>query len=216
MHRLTPLLALLVVLAAPASASAVIPPGNLLTNPGAEDGPAATVYTQSVVPTGWTRTALDGAGPTAFEYGAPGGFPTKALGASIGGGQNFFAGGLGTDPDEVLSQTIDVSAAAPEIQAGQVRAAVTGCLGGVDFEDDFAELEVSFLGDDVELGFPDPHLVDQSLLRGPVAAERGNITASSRRRRPARSRSKPTSSSSFSGPGCSTGSTPTATRTTSP
>jgi hypothetical protein len=175
-RRLTPTLLVLALLAAPAAAKAVIPSGNLLTNPGTEEGPAAKVYTESFVPAGWHLTSSDGVGPTALEYGAPGGFPSRALGASIGGGRSFFAGGLRSDPAEYISQTIDVSAAAPEIQAGQVQAAVTGCLGGVDFEDDFAQLEVAFWGDEPELGFPDPHLIDQFVLVGPTAAERGLVT----------------------------------------
>jgi hypothetical protein len=175
-RRLTPTLLVLALLGAPGAAKAVIPSGNLLSNPGTEEGPGAKVYTESFVPAGWYLTSSDGVGPTALEYGAPGGFPSQALGASIGGGRSFFAGGLRSDPTEYISQTIDVSAAAPEIQAGQVQAAVTGCLGGVDVENDFAQLGVAFWGDEPELGFPDPHLIDQFVLMGPTAAERGLVT----------------------------------------
>ena len=81
--------ALLGALAAPAAA--VIPQGNLLANPGAEDGAAADNEADRFAPPGWSPLApllL----PTAVRYGAPA-FPTSAAAAALGGGRSFFAGG---------------------------------------------------------------------------------------------------------------------------
>jgi hypothetical protein len=157
----------------PASAEAVIPSGNLLKNPGAEEGHAATVFTESVAPNEWDSQAGGNGPPTSVEYGAAGGFPSKELGASIGGGRHFFAGGLNPAPNAQLSQTIDLRAAVPEIQAGQVQAALTGCLGGADSDDDYAELEILFYGPDAS-GMA--VLKDQFSLVGPDAAARGGVT----------------------------------------
>src|SRR4051794_28058173 len=93
-------------------ASAAVPAGNLLTNPGAESGI-----------TGWTPTGAFEAVP----YGTSG-FPTTGVSAAIGGGANFFAGG--SSALSTGTQTLDVSGATPEIDAGSVTADLSGYLGG--------------------------------------------------------------------------------------
>ena len=65
------------------------------------------------------------------------------IATTLGGGTNFFAGG-NTGPS-AGSQTIDVSGAAAEIDAGGVTATLSGLLGGFDGQDDRATLSAAFL-----------------------------------------------------------------------
>ena len=136
--------ALLGVLAAPAGA--VIPEGNLLANPGAEDGPAASDYSGRFPPAGWQP---EGVPLTAVRYGTLL-FPTAADAAALGGGRNFFAGGPiaagGPQYRSIIVQRVDVSAAAAEIDAGRVQATITACLGGYGSQDDYASIDALFHG----------------------------------------------------------------------
>src|SRR5690349_24817686 len=94
-----------------AAAAFTLPAGNLLANPGAEAGPGSPDSTTIDPPPGWTAEGEF----TAVQYGAPS-FLTTADGTYFDGGANFFAGG-NTGPT-AGSQTIDVSGAAAEIDAG--------------------------------------------------------------------------------------------------
>ena len=138
--RIAPLV--LAVLLVPAgSAAAAVPPGNLLANPGAEAGPGAPDDATIDPPPGWS--AIGDA--TAVQYGASGGFPTPADSAALGGGVNFFAGG----PDgaaNALTQTLDVAAAASEIDSGGVTATLAGDFGGFAGQNDSATLTATYLG----------------------------------------------------------------------
>ncbi len=61
---------------------------------------------------------------------APTGFPTTAVGQAIGGANAFFAGGQ-TAAHELITQVIDLDAAAEaRIAAGGVNATLRGDLGG--------------------------------------------------------------------------------------
>ena len=132
-------LALAAVLIPAASAAAAVPPGNLLANPGAEAGPGAPDDATIDAPPGWTAIG----DVTAVQYGASGGFPTTADSAALGGGANFFAGGPDGDAN-AATQTVDVSPAAPEIDAGGVIATVSGDFGGFAGQSDSATLTASF------------------------------------------------------------------------
>ena len=141
------LAAVLLLAAAPASASAEIPAGNLLVNPGADAGAGAT-DSDTVLPLpGWTvESSL-----TAVQYGAPA-FPTVEDSTRLGGGANFFAGGPGGDVSSA-TQVVDVSRAAPEIDAGRVSASLSALIGGYSGQDDAATVsavpvEVALSGDD--------------------------------------------------------------------
>src|SRR2546421_3184532 len=101
-------------LIAAASANAAVPGGNLLTNPGAEAGPGSPDSSQVMAPPGWTVESTF----TAVQYGAPA-FLTAADSAALGGGANFFAGGPNA-ATSAATQTVDVSGAGPEIDAGKV------------------------------------------------------------------------------------------------
>ena len=78
-----------------------------------------------------------------------GDLPTQAFAATIGGGKNFFAGGPGDNSGKqtthTATQTIDVSAAATEIDAGQVAAKLTAFLGGYTVAEDLATVTARFL-----------------------------------------------------------------------
>jgi hypothetical protein len=123
---------------APPVASAAIPSGNLVLNPGAEDGPGSTDASTVNAPPSWLT-----AGPmTAEQYGSPGGFPDFAVRDSVSGGVNFFAGGNGSS--SVADQQIDVSAAAPEIDANDAYATLSAYLGGFESQRDNMSVVGSF------------------------------------------------------------------------
>ena len=134
-------LATFLVLAAPLGAGTrAVPGGNLVKNPGAEDSPG--VATDTVVAIAKWATS----GPmTAWTYGALGDRPDKAFAATINGGANFFSGGPGGIPGTpVASQTIDVSAAAIEIDASEVAATLTAYIGGYTVSEDVAQVDAVF------------------------------------------------------------------------
>jgi hypothetical protein len=135
----------LLVAAPLAARSTAIPAGNLVQNPGAEDSPGTDVPTV-VKPVGWVTTG----NLSTWTYApAEGDKPTKAFAATIGGGLNFFAGGPGDNSGKqtthTASQTIDVSGAAAEIDAGQVRATLTAFLGAYTVALDRATVTARFL-----------------------------------------------------------------------
>jgi hypothetical protein len=128
-----------VCLFAAAPAGAAVPTGNLVVNPGAEAGPGAPdASTQPAVP-GWTVESTF----TAVQYGAPG-FLTLGDSAALGGGMNFFAGGPG-GATSAATQVVDVSGAAPEIDAGKVAATLSALLGGYAGQTDHAAVTGTFL-----------------------------------------------------------------------
>jgi len=139
-------LAVALLLAAPLAASPeAIPSGNLVQNPGAENSPGTDVPTV-VKPVGWTTTG----NLSTWTY-APreGDKPTQAFSATIGGGKNFFAGGPGDNSQKqtthTAAQTIDVSGAATEIDAGQVGSTLSAFLGGYTVSKDLATVTARFL-----------------------------------------------------------------------
>jgi hypothetical protein len=169
-----PVLAVVGVLAMGAGpAGAVIPSGNLLANPGGEDGAASPTgaSTGSSIP-GW------GTGPAVVRYGTAGGFPTST-GPSVAGNQ-FFAGGdntpnSGTFANETtMDQTIDVSGAASEINAGTVEATMTACLGGYAAQEDYSAINLEADGTNGGTAFSQE--VGAGAAFGPTAAQRGNQT----------------------------------------
>jgi hypothetical protein len=115
--------------------------GNVLENPGAEQGPAASDDTASFRPPGWTRTG----GFTSVRYGAVAGgapFPSLAAADALGAGRAFFAGGPGGAA--TLTQVVDVSRMAPEIdgRVGGVR--LSALLGGYRGDADAAVVAAEF------------------------------------------------------------------------
>jgi hypothetical protein len=149
-------------LAAPAGAA--IPAGNLIINPGAEGGAAATDDVHVFAPDfPWSTST----GFTQVAYGTAG-FPSVQVANSIGGGNAFFAGGP-SNASSSAEQTVDVAGAGTEIDAGDATASLSAHLGGVGTQDDAAKVDATFLAaDGATLG---------TLTVGPVFdAERGGAT----------------------------------------
>jgi hypothetical protein len=136
---------------------------NLLVNPGAELGdPSLSGYSSVTVP-GWTVTGT----PTVIEYGTPRrfpwptaspgptfpaflGFPTSSC-APAGSGDQFFGGG--PVASSTLTQTVDLRAAASDIDAGTVPYELSGDLGGFTIDPSAASVNVDFLdANGVKLG----------------------------------------------------------------
>ncbi len=135
--------------------------GNLVLNPGAEDGVGSNTSAQVPIPS-WTAR-----GATAIRYGV-GVFPTAEDPGPSDRGLNFFAGG-----DAMLSsldQTVDVSAYAAAIDDGAVTFELSGYLGGFQDQADSTLVTLTF-----ESGGGDA-LREASI--GPVTAtDRNNATA---------------------------------------
>lgn len=128
------------VLGVVAPAGASIPSGNLVANPGAEAGSASSDGLDVYTPPGWSRYPGQSPRATVVAYGA-GDFPTLAQSAVLGGGRGFFAGGPSAAGDDnsqaysvaVLTETLVVPPEAEaDVDAGNVQATMTGCLGGQD------------------------------------------------------------------------------------
>ncbi len=126
---------------------------NLLVNPSAEVGDPSLSGTSSVTIPGWSVTGT----PTVIEYGAKRrtAWPLSTPGPVWGSypsarpsptDTQFFGGGnVGTS---TLSQTVDLGAAAPSIDAGAVPFTLSGRLGGTSTDPSAASITVQFLADD--------------------------------------------------------------------
>jgi hypothetical protein len=139
---------------------------NLIVNGGGEsDVGSSDGYVPAAIST-WQQSGE----PNVVAYTAEGGFPTAADPGPDVRGANFFAGGYSAAVDATLFQTIDVSAAAAEIDAGTMPFTLCGFLGGYAGQDDNATVLAQFLdGSAGEIG---------SASIGPVlAADRGSQTS---------------------------------------
>jgi hypothetical protein len=128
-----------IALFAAAPAGAAVPSGNLVVNPGAEAAPGAADASSQLPLPGWTVESTF----TAVQYGTPS-FLTAADSAALGGGANFFAGGPGGELG-AATQVIDVSAAAAEIDKGQVNATLSALLGGYATQTDYSAVGATYL-----------------------------------------------------------------------
>jgi hypothetical protein len=160
-------------LLAAAPASAVIPAGNLLQNPGAEDGPGATSDADVSPPPSWNP----GPGFTAVQYGT-GQLPDRSVSESINGLNNFFAGG----PENQVGvsfgfQEVSLAAAAPEIDAGGQQMTLSGHLGGFAGQEDNMFVSVILTDENDQA-------VAGATIAGPTDAERGGRTGFRRRSQP--------------------------------
>ncbi|MGH2949786.1 MAG: hypothetical protein ACRDPC_26590, partial [Solirubrobacteraceae bacterium] len=140
--------------------------GNLLSNPGAEQGEAARDDRASPAPPGWRRTG----GFTSVRYGTMAGdvpFPSLRAAAALGAGHAFFAGGPAGAAS--LTQVADLSRWAPEIDAGTGAVRLSALLGGYRESPDAAV---------VAAGFRDPRRrrVGSLALTAVTPAQRANAT----------------------------------------
>src|SRR6201993_4835878 len=135
----------------PASAVNPIEGPNLLANPGAEFGdPSSTGYSAVSIP-GWNMNGT----PTVVKYGAIGRFPSPLSspappfprflqfprpgdGPPDGGAQFFGGGNVATS---TLTQTVDLSGVAAQIDTGTLVYSLSGWLGG--FLEDPSEASVT-------------------------------------------------------------------------
>ena len=154
------------------AAAAAVPSGNLVVNGNAETGTGSSDSSTTApapIP-GWTTTpnmtehTYDPAGSAAF--------PDVNASATIGGGNQFFAGGPDNVTDntvETATQNVDVAVAATEIDAGTLTATLSADLGGFSTQGDDAAVTATFLSSaGGQLG---------TLTIGPVtAADRNNTT----------------------------------------
>jgi len=140
--------AVLATLASASPALAALPSGNLLQNGDAEAGSCSNdTGTAETIP-GWTTTSSF----TVVCYSS-GVSQTSDSGAAIGGGNGYFMGGV--DDGTTATQTVDVSAAATDIDAGGVQAELAGYLGGFSSQDDNMVVVAVFLnGSGGALGSP--------------------------------------------------------------
>ena len=196
-------------IAAPAHAQ--LPAGNLIQNPGAEEGTAVS-DTAIAPPPHWD--VIGNVSQVLYDSvlnPAPTGFPTTDLSAAIGGGSAFFSGGA-VVAHKWMTQVIDFDAAAEtRIAAGDVSAALNGDLGGYLTDGDRVSVSVRFrkngettVGDVLEIGPVYPPIA--AILRRQRCCPAATQPPSTRRRPMPSSRS-----SSRASPA----STPTATPTTS-
>ena len=112
---------------------------NLIQNPGGESDTGATDSTPIVTPSIWTTAAGE---PDVVRYGASGGFPDATSPGPPDRGSNFFGGGNVACSE--MTQKIDLSSRASDIDAGKVTFYLSAWLGGYDGQDDFATLTVTF------------------------------------------------------------------------
>ncbi|GJF13190.1 hypothetical protein NGTWS0302_03680 [Mycolicibacterium cyprinidarum] len=129
---------------------------NLLVNPGAEEGDPSLSGNSAVSIPGWAVTGT----PTAIKYGTlrnswpigtPFPFPDlpsfmsfpKASNGPSDGGEQFFGGG--NVADSTLTQTVDLSAAALDIDTGTVTYNLSAWLGGWLANLSSASVKVDFL-----------------------------------------------------------------------
>jgi hypothetical protein len=155
--------------------STALPTGNLVKNAGAESI-AGRYSNEEARPAGWDTAGInldgtEGNGVTVVRYVPSESYLKKEQAAAIGGGSKHFSGGGAV---ATATQTIDVTRAAAEIDAGGVKACVSAYLGGVGTIPDGARVDVTFLGaDEGRLG---------QVRIGPVTpAQRKNENAVQRR-----------------------------------
>lgn len=141
--------------------------GNLLANPGAEQGAPATNDTAAPAPPRWRRSG----GFTSVRYGTVVGlvaFPSLEAAAALAAGDAFFSGG--PSGAAAMTQVVDVSGWAPEIDARTgVTMRLSALLGGFRLSDDRAQVTATYRG-------PAGARLGGVSLDTVTAAERGNAT----------------------------------------
>lgn len=105
---------------------------NLIVNGNAEQGQGVNdVNGVAAEIPGWTRKGKF----TVVKYGAPGGFPEAKVSTTVAGGKNFFAGGP-ANPGSAISQDNNVTSKKGLIDAGKLKATLSGYIGGYASQSD--------------------------------------------------------------------------------
>jgi hypothetical protein len=138
---------LAVALTALALLAPTVPQGNLLRNPGAEDGQASQSGETTVEIPAWQTTSTF----TVVPYGGGGApdfftFPPTSESDRIHGGKNFFSGGFRAGTS-TATQTVDTSRAATLVDAGRVTATLSAWLSGFLSQPDPGTVEADFMGE---------------------------------------------------------------------
>lgn len=113
--------------------AAALQTGNLIANPGAEVGAAATTFSAVARPPSWQTTSNF----TQVGYAVPDSPPAPA-----GGGSNYFAGGP-SNPLSTATQVVDVASSATAIDAGRVRAGLSALIGGFSGQGDSGTVDAT-------------------------------------------------------------------------
>ncbi|KAG2172395.1 hypothetical protein INT43_004937 [Umbelopsis isabellina] len=129
------------VLASPVSVSKRAFGPNLVANGDFETGDADTTGYGAVTIPGWLVTS--GGTPTVVSYGTSG-FPSSSTTGPSNRGNNFFAGG-DAGVDVSISQTLNVAAAATNIDSNKVQYSFSAWLGGYSTQSDQAKIVATFL-----------------------------------------------------------------------
>jgi hypothetical protein len=156
-----------------------LPTGNLVQNPGFEEGTgSADGHFVAALPR-WRRPDAS-AGFTAVRYGATGGFPGLGVRDDVGGQTNFAAGGPRDNEKEVdLEQQVDLSTWAAEIDRGGVQARISAYIGGYQNDADSGQVTIELYGAENDQGWT-PYYGGDDL--GPVTrSDRGGVTKLLRR-----------------------------------
>lgn len=136
---------------------------NLIFNGSAEANSGTNSYTPNRGIAWW----FDLGNMTLGNYGAHSNFPTALSPGPVQRGQNFFLGGAsGTS---TISQTIDISSLAPDIDAGEVDYELAGYFGGLGSQADNAILSARFVGTSGQI-------IGSDSIGGVTAAARTNVT----------------------------------------
>lgn len=138
---------------------------NVIKNQGAEDG-AASVDGQTVVLIpDWVSTGS----VTIVSYDTPGDFPAQGDSGPADRGNKLFVGGPGEGPVVTLSQEIVIPPNCNEFHQSHTLFEARAWLGGFSDQEDYAEVQLQFLGDQDDLLW--------TVAIGPVtAADRDNVT----------------------------------------
>jgi hypothetical protein len=164
--------AAVLAVAAPASALAPLPTGNLVRNGDEANVVSPDGYLVASPLQTWARVPSNSS-VTRVLYGVPG-FPTTAQAAEMGAGKMFFAGGPSTAADTgpafsdplIWHPVIIPAEAQPYIAAGEVQITLSACLGGYANQDDYVSI------DGGAHGFGEDRLPSDVSMSGPRAAER--------------------------------------------
>jgi uncharacterized repeat protein (TIGR01451 family) len=132
---------------------------NLVQNPGAENYDGTADGFNIITPKNWSAAADPTVARYRRDYGTEIGIRKPAF-----GGDAFFTGGPDTQTTDFF-QTIDLSSVAADVDAGHVNFALSGQLGGFLFNEDNANVFVTF------------ETADKSLLS---RVDTGSVSASDR------------------------------------
>ena len=165
-------IAIMLVAAVPVDAATATPyNSNLIKNPGAEQGGASNDGNSGISIPGWEPFGNF----TVVAYGSPGGFPTRAEGARIGGQRQFFTTGAYDriyGQCDTANQFITIRGRNSAIDGGHVKLVLTARMGTYSTQPDTAHVTLSFRdGNNEQLTTPN----SGSLALKPVSRTNGTF-----------------------------------------